>query len=363
MSVVTPTSRCSRLPTLLARIGVQPSSQSPIAPAGSTIWSGWQKLRAGEYGLAALFALSSWCCDAQLEVQTATGLAAYACVLRRLQTGSSPVRASCLAKLAEHASQQRRVRTVKPLHNVQQFFLLCSHRVALRLVATGLATRLMQLLVRHTEMWQTAGHPLPPAGQRANAKQCISLLLAAHQCMYSELEQPDVAYVPAGAAAEASLKEALAQLATAGEALLGRCENMTHQAYPWSQLKALLEREMPLFVEAVAACCSLLQHVEGAATEGGTAGVGSTRPQWPALADPPSEQQLLAVAAALATRLGCGNLCCINCTGADERGMPKGRRCSGCRTVRFCSAACQREAWPQHRVACRLLAAAKPAGG
>jgi len=256
MSVVTPTSRCSRLPTLLARIGVQPSSQSPIAPAGSTIWSGWQKLRAGEYGLAALFALSSWCCDAQLEVQTATGLAAYACVLRRLQTGSSPVRASCLAKLAEHASQQRRVRTVKPLHNVQQFFLLCSHRVALRLVATGLATRLMQLLVRHTEMWQTAGHPLPPAGQRANAKQCISLLLAAHQCMYSELEQPDVAYVPAGAAAEASLKEALAQLATAGEALLGRCENMTHQAYPWSQLKALLEREMPLFVEAVAACCS-----------------------------------------------------------------------------------------------------------
>lgn len=144
----------------------------------------------------------------------------------------------------------------------------------------------------------------------------------------------------------------MVRLADTDEALVARCTTMRQQGHSLSQMKALLECELPPFAEAVAACRSLLQS-EGPAAESS---------HWPILVDPPSQQQLLAVAAALAARPGCGNLRCTNCTGADERGMPKGRRCSGCRTVRFCSAACQREAWPQHRVACRLLAAAQPVG-
>ncbi len=233
-------------------------------------------------------------------------------------------------------------------------------RVALRLVATGVAPRVMELLVRHADIAEAAGQPLPPADVQANVQRCSSLLSAASECLRIQLEDAAAIGAPGGAAADgnSAMGPAMMQCSTAAMALIVRGAVLRQQGYPLSQLKALLEREMPPFVEAVAACHTALQP-EGAAPEGSTAGSG----QWPTLADPPSQQQLLAVAAALAARPGCGNLRCTNCTGADERGMPKGRRCSGCRTVRFCSAACQREAWPQHRVACRLLAAAQPAGG
>jgi hypothetical protein len=67
------------------------------------------------------------------------------------------------------------------------------------------------------------------------------------------------------------------------------------------------------------------------------------------------QQQQLAVrcAQALGTRT-CANLRCASLTGASEAAS-RGRKCGGCRAVRYCSEACSRADWKQHRVACRLL--------
>lgn len=92
----------------------------------------------------------------------------------------------------------------------------------------------------------------------------------------------------------------------------------------------------------------------------GDAPAGAGR--WPALVAAPSQDQLVAVGLALATRPGCANLSCASCAGADERSMPRGQRCAGCLALRFCSAACQKAAWPRHRAACRLLKLAHAAG-
>jgi hypothetical protein len=70
----------------------------------------------------------------------------------------------------------------------------------------------------------------------------------------------------------------------------------------------------------------------------------------------PAEQLLLRAEEALATR-ACANLACTSCVGSSEAGTPQGKRCRGCRTVRFCGAACQAADWARHKPACRLLAA------
>ncbi|EFN52439.1 hypothetical protein CHLNCDRAFT_138967 [Chlorella variabilis] len=76
---------------------------------------------------------------------------------------------------------------------------------------------------------------------------------------------------------------------------------------------------------------------------------------------PEGEQLAVRRARALAV-LKCANPRCSRLAGASEAAAPRGRLCSGCRTVRFCSEACSRQEWPQHRAACRLLRAASHNG-
>ena len=65
--------------------------------------------------------------------------------------------------------------------------------------------------------------------------------------------------------------------------------------------------------------------------------------------------------AALATRPG-ANLGCTNMAGSSE-GKLKGLCRAGCASVRYCCIPCARADWPQHKPACRLLAAERAAGG
>ena len=58
-------------------------------------------------------------------------------------------------------------------------------------------------------------------------------------------------------------------------------------------------------------------------------------------------------ARALALR-SCANPRCSNLAGASE-GALRGRKCGGCRVVRYCSDACCRADWPAHRQAGKLL--------
>ena len=48
---------------------------------------------------------------------------------------------------------------------------------------------------------------------------------------------------------------------------------------------------------------------------------------------------------------------CHGCGGAPTSGCVL-KRCAGCRAVRYCAAACQKAHWPQHKAACKALAAA-----
>ncbi|KAL4439836.1 hypothetical protein ABPG75_002837 [Micractinium tetrahymenae] len=66
----------------------------------------------------------------------------------------------------------------------------------------------------------------------------------------------------------------------------------------------------------------------------------------------------LELAQAAATRTSCAHLACPN-VGATGR---RGKLCTGCRVARYCSRACSVADWQAgHRVACRLLAAAREA--
>ena len=60
------------------------------------------------------------------------------------------------------------------------------------------------------------------------------------------------------------------------------------------------------------------------------------------------------LAEALATR-PCGHVGCTAIAGPSEAGMPRSKRCSGCRLVHYCGAACQKADWPSHKAACQVL--------
>lgn len=64
-------------------------------------------------------------------------------------------------------------------------------------------------------------------------------------------------------------------------------------------------------------------------------------------------------ARAMALRACCANPRCTKLTGDREAGL-KGRRCSGCRLVRYCCEACSKLDWQAHKRACRLLRPATP---
>jgi hypothetical protein len=73
------------------------------------------------------------------------------------------------------------------------------------------------------------------------------------------------------------------------------------------------------------------------------------------------QQQALQQARALGS-LCCAHLGCTNMAAASEAQV-KGKLCSGCRTVRFCSDACSQAAWQQHKAACKLLQRERQAQG
>ena len=60
-------------------------------------------------------------------------------------------------------------------------------------------------------------------------------------------------------------------------------------------------------------------------------------------------------AEALATR-PCAHPGCATILGPSEATAPRGKRCGGCRLVRYCGAACQKGDWGPHKTACRELA-------
>lgn len=71
---------------------------------------------------------------------------------------------------------------------------------------------------------------------------------------------------------------------------------------------------------------------------------------------------------ALPWSCGCNNPLCRNLEGVGEEeggGKQQGSLCAVCRKSRYCSKACQKQQWKQHRLVCKALAeaaAATPAG-
>jgi hypothetical protein len=59
-----------------------------------------------------------------------------------------------------------------------------------------------------------------------------------------------------------------------------------------------------------------------------------------------------AAAAALPAGAAAARAVCAACGAAKASGGAKLRRCAGCRAVRYCSAACQKAHWREHRAAC-----------
>lgn len=90
----------------------------------------------------------------------------------------------------------------------------------------------------------------------------------------------------------------------------------------------------------------------------------AARQQEAAAAVDPAEVQALALrrARALATRRSCGNPCCASLVGVSEAGS-RGKKCTGCRLVRFCGAECSKQDWRLHKRACRALQQAAGDGG
>lgn len=64
-------------------------------------------------------------------------------------------------------------------------------------------------------------------------------------------------------------------------------------------------------------------------------------------------EHAVALAASMAL-LPCAFPLCSNLQGCSK-GRVRGRRCSGCRVVRYCSVDCQRKDWGEHRQVCKQL--------
>lgn len=58
----------------------------------------------------------------------------------------------------------------------------------------------------------------------------------------------------------------------------------------------------------------------------------------------------------------CAYAGCTNLQGACEVDL-RGKKCAGCKLLKFCSPACQRSEWPAHKPVCRHFATGLAAGG
>ena len=65
-------------------------------------------------------------------------------------------------------------------------------------------------------------------------------------------------------------------------------------------------------------------------------------------------QLAVEAAQALGTR-PCAHVRCTTLLGGSEADAPRGRRCGGCKVVRYCGPACQKADWRAHKAACREL--------
>lgn len=118
-------------------------------------------------------------------------------------------------------------------------------------------------------------------------------------------------------------------------------------------LAQLLERQLPPVVPA-----DVQRLQERQADEGGNEGAGSSGSVAGAvrLTTEAAVFQARALMGRRCAYLRCGDLShSISISTGDS--PARGKRCSACCAVRYCSAACQRADWRAHRVACAKLAA------
>jgi hypothetical protein len=133
-----------------------------------------------------------------------------------------------------------------------------------------------------------------------------------------------------------------------------------------SHLVELINTSMPRLLRALARHAPQLEQLEQAGSEPDWQEVSAgLRAAAQAASGAPSSQEqrrwLLQRETALATR-PCAHLGCTNMAGSSEAEL-KGLRCAGCATVRYCCIPCARADWPQHKPACRLMAAERAAAG
>ncbi|PRW20463.1 histone-lysine N-methyltransferase SET domain containing [Chlorella sorokiniana] len=213
----------------------------------------------------------------------------------------------------------------------------------------------------------TAAHVLSDAFELAAAHPCLQATCLGHPALPALLER---------CAAEEDIPpegQAAGDTATRLRSLL---DGLLSQAAERSAAEQ--EQGSPTQLQAAAANLSRLLaalHSSGGDAEGGSS---PTQPQQlrqlaspvllqqaaalaaalAAQTEPTQEQQAadaLALARAVAAAPGCNNLACPDWTGEADRL----ELCEACRTARYCSARCQREAWRAggHRQCCAALAA------
>ncbi|KAL4428390.1 hypothetical protein ABPG75_002479 [Micractinium tetrahymenae] len=294
-----------------------------------------QQSQASSFSFADAAMLRVCCPSSLLPVFSAAGgpamLAAAArrlCELQALESGMAP------ASLAQHVLFESSAMTNPPIKLASQ--AAC----AAELVQAGLFSRLLRCAEAAAR--QPGGGPLAGLlGSMADA--CMSALRgqAAEEAerLQAEAAAPagpvvaSAASLAAQSSAAAASAAGLEQASEALEALLGDQE----------ELFALPSSVADVLQPVASRVAALLQ---------------------PVLAEPQAEQRAeltLLLARAVALR-PCANLLCPHLAGADEG--CRGKRCSGCRTARFCCAACSEQAWRAevppggHRAGCRALQAA-----